>query len=353
MTDNEQSQLRFDIAETVTFRDDQPGIDTLLSLDLTPDVRIEEIGSNVKIQGAIRLSGTYLAQAADADAAAHPAEEDIQYILPVEITLPSERAGKLEDITAEIQSFDYELRSAHALEIEALLVVDGLQLAPSDTAMSARFGEQDADEAAIQAFTDKEESELPEEAELPHAAMEGDAEERGLAEDAPRSSEEDDGTAASDEAARESDDASRNAGTSQPTEATETIINFQKQNAPEEDAGGTSERRATHEEIEAPGVAETPSGHARPDDGGEEEVSDGAQTDGTVQAAGIVWLKERLTEEEDRFHRLKMVIAQKEDTLESIADRYDLSSVELLQLNKLESGEIEQGQILYIPKRDD
>ena len=107
MTDNEQSQLRFDISEKVIFHRDQSGIDTLLSLNLTPEVHIEDLGDNVQIQGAIRLSGTYLGQTTHTESLAEGSEwdgsqteEEIEYVIPVEITLPSERASRLEEITA-------------------------------------------------------------------------------------------------------------------------------------------------------------------------------------------------------------------------------------------------------------
>ena len=63
-------------------------------------------------------------------------------------------------------------------------------------------------------------------------------------------------------------------------------------------------------------------------------------------------MKEKLGGGEDRFHRLKIVIVQKDDTLEAIADRYNLSSVELLQVNKLQTGQLEEGQMIYIPVHD-
>ena len=69
--------------------------------------------------------------------------EEIEYIIPLEITLPSERIGQLEDITAEIQSFDYDVLSSHELGIEAVLVIDGLQLGSSAGHTIASFGKEE------------------------------------------------------------------------------------------------------------------------------------------------------------------------------------------------------------------
>jgi stage VI sporulation protein D len=46
---------------------------------------------------------------------------------------------------------------------------------------------------------------------------------------------------------------------------------------------------------------------------------------------------------------MRMVIVQKDESLESLADRYDVSPSQILRLNGLDSGQLEEGQIIYIP----
>lgn len=55
-------------------------------------------------------------------------------------------------------------------------------------------------------------------------------------------------------------------------------------------------------------------------------------------------------EEENEMTRLKMCIIQKDESLEEIANRYDLRVTEIMRYNRLETQEIKTGQILYIPK---
>ncbi|WP_419889839.1 LysM peptidoglycan-binding domain-containing protein [Paenibacillus xylanexedens] len=49
------------------------------------------------------------------------------------------------------------------------------------------------------------------------------------------------------------------------------------------------------------------------------------------------------------FRKVKLCIVQREDTLDAIADRYQLSTRELQLYNRLSEQVVEEGQILYIP----
>ncbi|GIP45511.1 hypothetical protein J45TS6_39700 [Paenibacillus sp. J45TS6] len=53
--------------------------------------------------------------------------------------------------------------------------------------------------------------------------------------------------------------------------------------------------------------------------------------------------------EQTPFKRVKLCIVQREETLDTIADRYQLSTRELQLYNRLSEQSIEEGQVLYIP----
>ncbi|TMV11103.1 LysM peptidoglycan-binding domain-containing protein [Paenibacillus thermoaerophilus] len=65
----------------------------------------------------------------------------------------------------------------------------------------------------------------------------------------------------------------------------------------------------------------------------------------------VEWKKLFLSgrEEPHRFRKLRLCIVQKEDTLDSIASKYQLKPQELSLFNRLSSSHVEEGQILYIP----
>jgi stage VI sporulation protein D len=53
---------------------------------------------------------------------------------------------------------------------------------------------------------------------------------------------------------------------------------------------------------------------------------------------------------EREFKRVRICIVQKEETLEMIADRYQLNPREIMLYNRLEGQELMEGQVIYIPK---
>ncbi|XOK59366.1 LysM peptidoglycan-binding domain-containing protein [Paenibacillus elgii] len=69
-------------------------------------------------------------------------------------------------------------------------------------------------------------------------------------------------------------------------------------------------------------------------------------------AGKVEWKNLLLTSkgEEQGFKRLRLCIVQKEETLESIAKRYDLNPREIALYNRLGDNDVSVGQIVYIPK---
>lgn len=521
MTSDGQSQLRFDIYEKVTVHYDQPGIDTLLSLDLVPEVQIDELGDAVRLSGVLRLRGTYLKEGETREQITLEDElngEKIEYVIPVEITMPAERVKNIEQICAQIESFDYDILSSRQLAIQAVLLIDGLHLEKAANDMHASFsaGEQWAEtiqeepQLSVQNVSDDDEraveshqSQVPWQEE--RAAM---GQEERTVEDAAdqaseayaRSTEYDDraprewardrtgegedpthqvgtraggekvsdkpapGSAGTEESTRartgdghasakkraverkgddeadlhddlrggEQDEAERSASpteeesvTKRATDSTPkggTKITFQKKDEKTSPVTGTQKKQSSAGETvhsfdgmggshpEGAGIEE-PIGHDgqaseefafrsgntygskfdrqaydgmtfsdnydgrsygdnaydshddghpyggnysdvhKPSGAGEEQATDTGGRDEDSHSQAIEWMKKKLGGEDDRFHQVKIVIVQQEDTLESIADRYNLSSVELLQVNRLQSGELQAGEIVYIPQK--
>lgn len=54
-------------------------------------------------------------------------------------------------------------------------------------------------------------------------------------------------------------------------------------------------------------------------------------------------------QEETPFRKVRLCIVQREETIEAIAERYQLSPRELLLYNRLSEQSVEEGQVLYIP----
>ncbi|WP_145335314.1 LysM peptidoglycan-binding domain-containing protein [Paenibacillus xylanexedens] len=82
-----------------------------------------------------------------------------------------------------------------------------------------------------------------------------------------------------------------------------------------------------------------------------EEISDGVVPEEDRQAEDMEWKNLFLGTIVDQtpFRKVKLCIVQREETLDAIADRYQLSTRELQLYNRLTEQVVEEGQILYIP----
>lgn len=65
--------------------------------------------------------------------------------------------------------------------------------------------------------------------------------------------------------------------------------------------------------------------------------------------ADVRYLSDMFRDDEEHFSSMRVCIVQEKDTLEIIADRYKLTTLQLIKQNRLADETISEGQILYIP----
>lgn len=115
---------------------------------------------------------------------------------------------------------------------------------------------------------------------------------------------------------------------------------------PNEDNNLETELNA-EEAAEAPAAEQEHAGQEAEGAEREEESASGSEN-------GLEWKKLFLSQDEDetnRFSKLKMCIVQKDETLETIAERYQLNPREILLYNRLsDHSNVTEGQIVYIPQ---
>ncbi|MDR6226440.1 LysM peptidoglycan-binding domain-containing protein [Desmospora profundinema] len=399
MTGSKVNQLRFDISEKVRLHPQQPGIGTLLELDLYPDVEVEDQETHLKIQGYLRLNGTYHPeQGVDAEtdgggqeteAEASAQQEEIAYVIPVEITLPAERVD-MDQIASEIHSFDYQVLSPFELQIEALLIIDGFiqeeeneeegepvevvssqaaafsvppngdirwkQDVPGDTK-----GEQDeyefvhvarleegeegaevkADQEDTKAEVEAEEESAPVEAEKIQAELETEESEERRSESEPEKGEEPSVSPVTfhpfqPERDREESPLSRQQPLRMPH-----IGEFDFQHLEEDERTRFGIERMFEEKDLSSEQPEPVDDTAELDaDPPEEEKNKGSSQE---------WAQWILGEEQEQFVKLRMVIVHKQDSIDSLSERYQVPASKIVHLNRLESEVLEEGQIVYIP----
>ncbi|WP_124727078.1 LysM peptidoglycan-binding domain-containing protein [Staphylospora marina] len=359
--ENPFAQLRFDISEKVRLHPQQPGIDTLLEMDLYPDVEIKDEGQHLKIQGYLRLSGTYLASkdsvetgAGDGERTEIPEEElrhELAYVIPVEITLPADRAEQ-NRILAEVESFDYSVLSPFELKIEAVLMIDGLIPDQKDVE-AAREEEEELPEVpafsgaparplTIQGSEDRqEEAEDPDRAEEPESRS---GKEQPVFEGWDR------GESPAESGALFPDTTGFRAGRPEEesprglSEEWESPVQHRGQ-PPEE---FWKERQESRKFRDGDNDGHEPS-QIRPEEADERhglhEEAEGAvrkQTD---------WIRWLIGNKPEQFTPMRMVIVRKEESVNQLADRYEVSANQLIRVNRLTTDLLEEGQILHIPDR--
>lgn len=136
-----QSSLRFSLEESICFKKGQE-VEELLSISLDPDITIQEQEQYIQIIGSLQLSGEYKGNIEDEQEQeldlhgkfAHHVEfrsEDktfyFQHHFPVDVTIPKNRINNLEEIDVIIDSFDYVIPEKNSLKLNADLSIFGIQ----------------------------------------------------------------------------------------------------------------------------------------------------------------------------------------------------------------------------------
>jgi stage VI sporulation protein D len=81
-----------------------------------------------------------------------------------------------------------------------------------------------------------------------------------------------------------------------------------------------------------------------------ETIQDSAPSDRNDQTDAVEWKKLFLSaNESQQFKKVRLCIVHKDDTLESIAEKYGKKPQELRLCNGLNDQDITEGQVLYIP----
>ncbi|GAA4705026.1 LysM peptidoglycan-binding domain-containing protein [Brevibacillus fulvus] len=82
----------------------------------------------------------------------------------------------------------------------------------------------------------------------------------------------------------------------------------------------------------------------------EGESDPSAQSASPSTAEAVSNLSSFVKSNEERFSKMRLCIVQRNETLETIASRYALPVSKILEVNRLASDRLEEGQILYIPQ---
>lgn len=334
MSQDQQSSLRFSVEESVWFQKGQE-VGELLSISLDPDITIQEFDQYISIRGALQLTGEYKI---DEDyneeefeyanlrfvSSVETREEDgisqLVHRFPVDITIPRNRIGNLEEVYVTIESFDYDLSESRNLKLVADLEISGI-------ASQDSFEEVQEEEEEEHTYNHSAEEELEPLYRSSQALL----------------SEEE-----TQEAYSESYDAVLAENNPEKEEFYQPFdVEVRKQTIEEEivqpeihyNAGRPAEDEI--EEVYSAPPKKSPKTR-------KEEAKKQEQPKETENSLYLTKLFGR--EDEEEFSKLKICIVQHGDSIDSICDRYNITVQQLHRVNQINStAEVHEGQTLYIP----
>lgn len=390
------SCLRFSLEESVWFQRGQEVLD-LISISLDPDILIQENDQYVTIQGALELSGEYkrneieTMEAEDTFAApkfiqvVDEREEGIcefNHFFPVDITIPKNRIENIRDIDVTVESFDYVFPERSCLKLTANLMIAGLYGEQQRTTSSEINKEEELEslyrssaavaEVDVHLFAQPSinETEVENDDRL-ELAVEEERMELAVESKEMQSEETTELKSVEEEKVEIHVPFHAEARKQLETEVTEEVkveeqvevkpeITFmakrieeshffndiQDRTASEESPSQVLkmvEEKIVQEESSDDVVLKKPSKQEK-----KASEKDGKQKKKKKSMSLTEFFSRK--EEEEEVAKLKVCIVQNGDTVDMIAERYDIPVQQLLRVNHLEiNQDIHEGQVLYIP----
>jgi stage VI sporulation protein D len=351
-----QSGLRFDIYERVHLAENTVGVKELDEVELVPHIQVYTEGEQAYLRGNLYLTGTYTGEAGEGS-------RTLEHLIPVEITLPLNRIQDVDAVSVDIDSFDVDLLSSRSLNVTGVLTLLGIEMLPvpeeswqqeEETVFVSRASQLTAGSAsapeAAEASEQQEEARraraLSQEVVQDAAAADTRADEQPEAETVSEVFVNADDVDEEDEslevvaAVAEAEEAS----TAQLIE-TETAAQQQEEKKELKIAFGSK-------------PAQEPSYHLKSlinkgdvRSQGVETAAEPAQEVQTPKTDALEWKRLFVSGEEgQKFSRVRMCILQKEESLETIAERYNVKPQELLLYNRVSEQELAEGKVLFIPR---
>ncbi|MBM7541800.1 stage VI sporulation protein D [Amphibacillus cookii] len=334
MPEQESRSFQFDLTETLLFHKSE-GVSEMLGIGLDPEISIQTFPDYVSVRGIIALTGEYLPDEMDEQSDIDEPEVTGRYFkkvvrdedgicefshhFPVDISIPHERVKRMDELSVSVDSFDYHLPESCKLELEASLVIQGLEHDRVEETKEVEEPE-DSDEQVEEAdeVEDRITFDLKIKAEEKEAEQSKDGEE----------DKEDDKVI---QLQRED------------LEGQKTEIETKEEIAPDPEIVPDKAQEMIEEDIRSEPLTEETAPDA--------EVAEESHSDETVQRPTyLLDLFDQSDSEKEQYTKMTMYIVQEQDSLEGIAEQYGVNTMKLQEANRLESLDVYQGQIIYVPK---
>jgi len=341
--------FRFELNESIYFEKGQE-VAEMKGISLDPDITIEPFHDYISIRGVIELQGEYEKKAYEGK------EEDVfeqghfeskHYVervvdledgdatfthrFPVEISVPTYRVTDLNDVTVYIESFDYELPEESLLKLYSTIEIHGIHetMKERDTkSEDEEVEEYEAELDTLQSDNANFQFEVKDPAETLPELESFNTDQLPVLEEEQMDKPEDPAAEKDRWKYKES----------------KTLKEFFAQLSSSESisssSSGTESSNTENEWVETSADESSSIPYDLSSDEREEEKSE-----------DVNYLSAMFRGEDEQEHtKLRLCIVQDKDTIESIADRYEITALQLIKQNDLDDEfEIRTGQLLYIP----
>lgn len=380
----ESTPLTFSLEETVLFRKGET-IAELYNLSLEPEVTIQELDQYVSLRGSLMMIGEYKKKDWEGEeefsfsgqkyVSVEPLGRDnlyqFSFNFPIDITIPKARIQNIEELDLVIDSFDYTLEDDDTLVISTEISVVGVYDEDFDIEEGKRAGEEeeldgipyqemivpfpDFDEDGIEpSRTDSNQEDAGEE-EMQELAIEVDEEvsNENSGETVQESETENLVARSYQEEANDVEVVDELATTpvyrsfAQPTtrseqneERTEKML--------QSDGGENPEEVVVTDETDDSSYLQTESSSFRT----KKQITYQPKEEMEKEEKRELLLTDFFAhkEEEDKMATMRLYFVQSGDTIDEIAERYQINISSILRVNDLEGNEdLKEGELLYIP----
>ncbi|MDP4084537.1 MAG: stage VI sporulation protein D [Bacillota bacterium] len=372
--------------ETLWFRKGQE-VAELVSISLDPDITIQENDQYVTIRGSLELTGEYnrFEENSENEGENFTNQKYVQSVekresgiceflhrFPVDITIPYNRIQSIYDIDVMVESFDYTIPERSCLKLSAELTISGLYGVPQDdsslqvlTRFDANQNENEDENLLFEAEARKqpedESVESPESPESPESFssmpydktnktivyhevdITGTIKDESIEEESIEEST-DDGDVIIFEESSSSSPIKEDTHKKEELVHKITFHKFRSEGNPQ-DVSLEQDIELSVEEV----TESTESSSSSKDDSNPIKDWFKKKKNEKKKSMSLTeFFARKVTEEEQA--RLKVCLVQKGDTLDRLAERYDVSVSNLLKENHLEMNQdIHEGEVLYIP----
>jgi len=394
--------LRFSLEESVWFHKGQE-VSELVSLSLEPNVTIQENEQYISIRGSLEMTGEYrkLDSSSDQELAfvhsqqkyVHQVDEreeglcEFFHRFPVDITLPKNRVRSLEELNISIDSFDYVLPEKACLKLTADLSINGVYQDDAVTTQDQRenvlteanepkeIENENWMDGSLYTDDRDEEEELKEESHEDHLfSFSAEAKKEKNREDEVEhehtekvehvpiqfintsEKEEEKELELADVRYQQDDEVKHELNDKQETRVETVGEAFEHSNSKEvaEHLTEESSSSSNHELLMEESSINEESVEKVEEESSEEKDKNILLKSKKEKKKGkykTISLTDFFARKDDSGPaKLKVCIVQQGDTLETIAERYDVTQQQILRLNHLEpTQDVYEGQVLYIP----